>query len=139
MEFFVYSRGAIERVAPHDVPHAIISITSTPDDVARLPGTESCRGVLRLAFLDVDAAPGGDDTGLFSRDQARAVCDFIDMHRAHLVRLIVHCDAGISRSPAIAAGIAVCLGQSDEEFFRRYQPNRRVYRMVIDEWRRRRG
>jgi len=48
MEFFVYSRRAMEAVAPHELPHIVISITSGPEDVARLRSNERCKGVLRL-------------------------------------------------------------------------------------------
>jgi hypothetical protein len=36
MDLFVYSRHALDAARPHEVPHIIISITSSPDDVARL-------------------------------------------------------------------------------------------------------
>lgn len=32
-------------------------------------------------------------------------------------QIIVHCDAGYSRSPAVAAALAKALRESDEEFF----------------------
>lgn len=139
MEIFVYSRGAIERLAPHDVPHVIISITTTADDVARLPSGDQCKGVLRLAFLDADAPRSDDATGLFSTEHATAICDFVEQHRRVVRRIVVHCDAGLSRSPGVAAALAVCLGGSDEEFFRRYRPNMLVYRRLLEEWRLRHG
>ncbi|MDI3282146.1 hypothetical protein [Polyangium sp. 15x6] len=54
MEIFVYSRGAVERVAPHDVPHVIISISSSEDDQARIPASPHCH----LGPLRRGAAPG---------------------------------------------------------------------------------
>jgi hypothetical protein len=38
-DLFVYSRAAIERIAPHEAPHVVISITSSPDDTARIPAS----------------------------------------------------------------------------------------------------
>jgi predicted protein tyrosine phosphatase len=139
MDFFVYSRGAIEALPPHDEPHVIISITTTPDDVARLRIGTSCRGILRLSFFDVEVPVDSDRDGVFGLDHAGAICDFVELHRGSVSRIVVHCDAGISRSPAVAAALAVCLGESDDEFFRRYRPNMLVYRTLLDEWWRRRS
>lgn len=132
MEFFVYSRGAVERMAPHDVPHVIISITTTADDAARLAPAAMCRGVLRLSFPDADLAAGYPD--VFDADDANAICDFVQLHREQIARIVVHCDAGVSRSPGVAAALAVCLGQDDAEFFRRYRPNMHVYRTLLNTW-----
>lgn len=135
MQIFVYSRPHIELLAPHeDARHVIISITTTPGDVARLPVCAQTLGVLRLAFfdLDVQVAGAGEDQ-LFSRAHAALVWDLLALHEPMLERVIVHCDAGYSRSPAVAAAIARVYDGDDAQYFRRYQPNRRVYRMLIDE------
>jgi hypothetical protein len=39
-----------DRVPPHNVPHVIISITTTSADVAKLPPSSACVGILRLSF-----------------------------------------------------------------------------------------
>jgi predicted protein tyrosine phosphatase len=135
MQFFVYSRAHIEQTSPHDdVPHVIISITTTPQEVAMLPVCDQTRGVLRLSFYDLDQrAPGVTEDALFSPEHAQRIWDCVAEHRASIERVIVHCDAGYSRSPAIAAALSLVLEGTDEEFFRRYQPNRRVYRALINE------
>jgi predicted protein tyrosine phosphatase len=134
MEFFVYSRGAIERLPPHDVPHVIISITTTADDQARLPPSPMCSGVLRLVFPDLDE-PRPDFPGeIFGPDHANAICAFVEQHRDQITRVVLHCDAGVSRSPGVAAALAVCLGEDDAELFRRYRPNMRVYRTILNAW-----
>lgn len=134
MEFFVYSRRALEAVQPHEVPHVIISITSGVEDVARLRTNEHCRGILRLSFPDADVASDRfTDADLFSKHHARQVWDFVLRHRDAVKRVVVHCDAGISRSPAVAAALARALGGDDAEFFAgKYQPNMRVYRLVLE-------
>ena len=115
------------------MPHVIISITSSPDDVARLRSTPACRGILRLAFLDADAASDSHaEAALFSEEHAARVWSFVREHRAGIERIIVHCDAGMSRSPAVAAAISKALTGDDTEFFGgRYRPNLRVYRTLL--------
>lgn len=135
MQFFVYSRAHIERTSPHDdAPHVIISITTTPQDAAKLPVCATTAGVLRLSFYDLDQLlPGVTEDELFSAEHAKQIWDFVAQHRAAIERVIVHCDAGYSRSPAVAAALSRVIEGTDDEFFRRYQPNRRVYRALINE------
>lgn len=133
MRVFVYSRPAIEAIAPRDVPHVIISITTAVDDLAKLRTNENCRGVLRLSFVDQDVVlPEFPDRILFGEEQAREVWRFIDEHRDHIDELLLHCDAGQSRSPAVAAAIARDATGDDNEYFRRYRPNMRVYRTLLE-------
>ena len=140
MEFFVYSRPAIERVPAHDVPHVIISITTTADDEARIPPSPQCRATLRLVFLDADQPGDGfPESALFSNEHADRVWNFVLDHRPHIARIILHCDAGVSRSPGVAAALAKVLVGDDSEFFNRYHPNRRVYTTLLSRYRERFG
>ena len=133
MEFFIYSRPAIERVAAHEVPHVVISITTTEDDRARLPASAQCRGVLRLSFPDLEnAIPGIGPDELFGSAHADQIWDFVQRHRGQISRIVLHCDAGLSRSPGVAAALARVLVGDDSEFFQRYHPNMRVYRVLLD-------
>lgn len=134
MDFFVYSRNALDAARPHEVPHIIISITSSPDGVARLRANKTCRGVLRVSFPDADVPSDQHAEGvLFSREQAMKVWTFVQQHLPEIERIIVHCDAGVSRSPAVAAALARVLNDDDAEFFGgRYRPNMRVYRTLLE-------
>ena len=134
MQVFVYSRRGLEAARPHEVPHVIISITSSPDDVAHLRANETRRGVLRLSFPDVEVASDrfGEDE-LFSPVHAARIWSFVHEHRAQIERILVHCDAGFSRSPAVAAAISRVLNGDDAEFFGgRYKPNMRIYRTLLE-------
>lgn len=88
--------------------------------------------MLRLSFADIDRPSAG--AVMFGAEHARAICAFVSEHRSSIECVVVHCDAGFSRSPAVAAALARCLGQDDAEFFRRYHPNMHVYRTLIDAW-----
>jgi predicted protein tyrosine phosphatase len=136
LDLLVYDRTGIERLEPPPVPHAIVSVTSAPDDRATFPESASCRGVLRLAFLDVDVViPRVREEDLFSAVQARRVWDFVLAHRGGVDRMLVHCDAGKSRAPAIAAAIAKIFDGDDARWFAAYTPNPRVYQTLLDVYR----
>lgn len=45
--------------------------------------------------------------------------------------LLIHCNHGMSRSPAVAAAIAKVKYKDDSEWFTRKVPNRRVYRLML--------
>jgi predicted protein tyrosine phosphatase len=130
MRAFVFSRGAIEAIRPFEEPHVIVSITSALEDQARLPIHEQTRGVLRLSFADRDE-PSFEGERLFDADDARAIWALLREHRDAEV-LVVHCDAGLCRSPAVAAAVSRALNGDDEEFFRRYRPNMRVFRTLLE-------
>jgi predicted protein tyrosine phosphatase len=139
MVLFVYSRAGLEAGRPHEVPHAIISITSHAGDVAHLRPNATCRGILRLSFVDAEA-PSDQHTeaSLFSSEQADLIWSFVSRHLPDVERVIVHCDAGMSRSPAVAAAISKALTGDDAEFFAgRYRPNMRVYRFMLEAYARR--
>lgn len=149
MDFYVYSRLGIEHTPAHEVPHAIVSIRSPGDPAeVKLRTNEHTKGVLHLQFHDIDdlspkdleevKAAGMDENlnldpkTLFTEDMGRQVVQFVLAHKDHVERFLVHCDAGLSRSPGAAAAIAVMVGQSDENFFKRYYPNRKVYRFILN-------
>jgi predicted protein tyrosine phosphatase len=135
MDFFVYSRKEIERVRPHEVPHIVISITSTREDVAVLRASDHCRGILRLSFLDADERSEPVVSGeLFSLDQARQIWTFVERHQRDVQLILVHCDMGISRSPAVAAALALVLNGNGDEFLLadQYVPNTLVYRLLLE-------
>lgn len=131
MDCTVYSRGAIERVPPQEVPHVIVSITSHHSDVARLPEAPMCLGVLRLSFADADVQQD-PPLVLFDRERAIEIRDFVLAHRDRAELVVVHCDAGLSRSPAVAAAITRALGGDDTPWFKRYRPNALVYRKLLE-------
>lgn len=133
MDFVIHSRKRIESMPPPEAPHLVISITTSPLDQARLPATPACLGILRLAFFDSDLPPEDDGPeGLFSQADARQIWDFVLAHQAQVTCLVLHCNAGVSRSPGVAAALARVLLGDDADFFARYQPNSRVYRILLD-------
>lgn len=74
----------------------------------------------------------GQEVKTFDEGMAKSVKEFM-VRNAAAKTVIVNCEAGISRSAGVAAALSKVLTRDDEEFFRRYVPNRLVYRKIIEE------
>lgn len=112
--------GAPERTA-------LISIMDHERDcIERYPAPR----VLRLCFDDADNRSFWQN--LITEEQADAICWFVLRYAREIDTLIIHCTAGASRSPAVAAGILKGLRQDESPIWENpaYHPNPRVYRMV---------
>lgn len=122
-----------------DRPWAAISISTYRDEFAKL---NSCQrvGLLQLAFADIDThravfseVDEGDATqALFGVVEANQILDFVNEHWDNIDTLLVHCEAGVSRSPATAAAISKIKFGKDDVWFKNYIPNRRVYRVLLE-------
>jgi len=106
MNVYVTDRAGARTLRPSH-PFVWISI-STPGDPAAVV-SEGHRGVLRLWFHDLDTAPGeafGKVYGphrLFNDRMAHEVIRFVSAAiRVGIQDFCVHCDAGVSRSGAVA-------------------------------------
>lgn len=105
---------------------AMISITENAADRADLHGW---RDVLRLAFHDIDVIDTSGEYTLMSADQAHQIVDFIDRLAPEIAGVMVHCNAGISRSAAVARWIA---GRYSLPFNWQYTLyNKYVYRLLV--------
>jgi len=74
--------------------------------------------------------------GLFSHEQALQIVDFVEGIKDKVKGFLIHCEAGVSRSAAVAAAIELMLNGSSDRIFndRRYSPNMYVYTKLIQEW-----
>ena len=126
MELRVLSREAVERYRPERV-EVCISISDPLASPAMLsPGFAA---VLRLAFSDIVAVQCAEDI-LFSPEQASAIVEFVDRWR-HADRLVVHCHAGLSRSPGVALGLCDRYGWSVDAFEAEFPYWNRLVRQVL--------
>jgi predicted protein tyrosine phosphatase len=113
-----------------DVPWACVSIADTKEDLPRLH-RQRRKAILRLAFADIECPVPG--YLLFSTGQAHDILDFVTRHWRRIRTLMVHCRAGLSRSPAVAAAVARLKLGDDSEFFEPpYLPNPWVYRTLLE-------
>jgi predicted protein tyrosine phosphatase len=129
------------------IPHAIISITDPKYDLPEFEPNECRIAVLGQRFYDIDFSKKiiADDEseirrlygfGLFTDEQADEIVAFVRQHQKRIKLMLVHCDAGVSRSSGVAAAILKATTGSDERIFndRRYLPNMWVYRKVLNAW-----
>lgn len=136
MKFEVMDRFDATKYAnsSHDEKAIIISISSKfckpprmyPDRNGIHNGVE---GIIFLSFNDEEV---GFDA--IQGHHAKRIIDFVDEMAPKVDKIIVHCDAGVSRSAGVCAAIQKYLGYDDFSIFDnpRYCPNMRCYRTVLE-------
>jgi predicted protein tyrosine phosphatase len=134
-EVFVRSKGHAAMFTS-DVPFAAISVSTHAGEWPQI-SEENRVGLLRLDFADKDMIKETTPEviakyNLFRPDQAQQILDFIGENWDKVEAFLVHCEAGLSRSPAIAAAITKIAGGDDAYYFRHYTPNRYVYRTILE-------
>ena len=113
-------------------PYAIISIMTHGIQKAELARNEHCQGILRVNFPDfVKPMENWEETELFNPGIATEIWSFLE-GLPPIQALVIHCEAGVSRSPAVGAAIAKVLGQDHEDYFQKYHPNPLVYRVMLE-------
>lgn len=116
----------------HDAPSAIISISDPNMIYTTRPfcsAENRVIAILALTFCDADKPEkdiygnDADESDLMSQEDARKVVQFVNLHVEK--HIIVHCDAGISRSAGVGAAISKYVTGDDSVFFNsgRYYPN----------------
>jgi predicted protein tyrosine phosphatase len=133
MNILVTDRQSIEHGFLVRSSYALISIRDIGAKHARIPKPTALRAVLHLAFDDAEPSAAmrlPPQVRAMDKPQAEQIWRFVDQHKAHVGAFVVHCHQGVSRSPAVAAALAVYLGQDDRPFWREYMPNRHVYRLL---------
>jgi predicted protein tyrosine phosphatase len=149
MHIAIASRLVVERVsALIKTPHAIISITDPDSGLPSFAPNENRLGILHLQFYDLEDISEEMSLkdaveyvtmfghGLFKDEQAAEIVDFVEGIRDRAKGILVHCEAGVSRSAAVAAVIELVLNGSNERVFndRRYSPNLYVYSKLLKAW-----
>ncbi len=94
--------------------------------------------ILHLSFSDADSEGldvyGNcvDESDLMTDEDARRVAEFVEAHKDAFI--LVHCDAGISRSAGVAAAILKHYTGDDSRVFKsgRHYPNMWCYRKTLN-------
>lgn len=127
-QLIVLSREEVERYEPRR-KEICISISDPYAKPARL--SPRFKAVIRMYFSDVTERGDPLDV-LFAPDHASAIREFID-GAPEFDRIILHCNMGMSRSPAVALGLCDLNGWATAELERKHPSWNRLVRMVMRE------
>ena len=135
MEICVCGREEIERGLLVRTDYVVISIRDPGRPRAKVKPQCGLRDTLFLAFHDV--APSANfelppEARPITPTQADQICAFVRKHEAAVGAVVVHCEQGMSRSPAVAAAISDALGLDARQFWQLHTPNAYVYQTVAD-------
>ncbi|MFJ8528641.1 hypothetical protein [Bacillus sp. NPDC094106] len=96
----------------------MIRIADKDGELPPLENPSQYKGILELYFYDLHMTEDEWKKSnlvkynIFSKCQARHLFSFVEQHRK-ADSFVIHCGAGVSRSPAIAIGVAKHLGDND--------------------------
>lgn len=107
----------------------VISITDRKNKFVKLEHLKSKDLALFIRFDDVEKGESGEITDKDAQD----IIKFINENIDDTVTIIVSCDGGVSRSPAVAAAISLMLGIDDYDIWTNgwFCPNETVFACMI--------
>ena len=129
---------SLARITTHEEPYAVISITDPHLKHPQLAESPHCKAVLRLMFSDVSSdfpALRGPTVHIaaFTPETAREIVNFVQEQMKNDVRLlVVHCEAGMSRSARVATAISQFYNHDETHFLVHHRPNSNVRRLVLE-------
>lgn len=127
MGFVILDRPAV-RERTFDEPYAVLSIRSPGTREVEIAESPECRGVLRLEFDDLQAPSSVGE--VFAGWHARAAVEFVAALHPEVRLLVCQCEAGISRSAGLAAGLSLWLNGECAWMDEHFVPNPRVRELV---------
>ena len=133
MEFYVYSRQKAKSESYRlKVPTLIISITDPLSTLNTFSQNRNIVSICRVQFDDVTRENAGPDDILMRVQDAQKIRDYVRAYADKVECIIVHCEAGISRSAGVMAAIQKYLLGDDSEIFNSnlYLPNEHCYRLM---------
>lgn len=134
LDIIVADRESVEAGLLVRSAWAIVSIRDPRSRRVRIPRQRSLVDVLELAYHDAEPVTNlklPADVILMSADQAKAIWSFVERVRPRVKTLVVQCEQGMSRSPAVAAALSHALGLDVERWFEEYLPNRHVFDLML--------
>jgi len=135
-----------------DKKHIIISIISpqlygNPIKKVGFKDNPKRIATLHLQFYDIDSSKeltkmsynelvAQYGPGIFSEYQAQQIIDFVEKYKDQVELIVIHCEAGISRSAAVGAAIMKQLTGDDSKIFnnKMFLPNMFIYSTILKTW-----
>ena len=97
-----------------------------------------CKGTGKIGiFADINdghcySCTDKMDIKVFDESYAKQILDFVKKYEEFVDLIVVHCEAGISRSAGVAGALSLILNGEDQYYFDNYLPNVLVYRKIIN-------
>lgn len=135
MKIRIASRSEIQSGIRMSRPYLLISIYDSKKELVYLPPTTMRLHWMGMSFDDAEPISGFMPTNppkYMNQYHANEVWAFLRKHWGKCDQLVIQCEQGVSRSPAIGAAIARCLNLPAERFWQEFQPNKYVYDLVME-------
>lgn len=113
--------------------HPKTLMISIRDNGSRIP--HFVKDNLVIFYFEFDDIEEGDTRGIpISNNQASDIAAAVNNFKDRVDCIVVHCEAGISRSAGVAAAIGMALNSDDSFVFNdgRFNPNRTCYKKVME-------
>jgi predicted protein tyrosine phosphatase len=131
MKFEVLSRQNAKKMSfKQDIDDCIIiSITDIDKDINRFATNSHIKDVCRVQFDDVEI----DEIGHIEKSDAEKIISFVNKYVNEVDKIIVHCEAGVSRSAGVCAALMQIINGDDMEIFNnpKFCPNMTCYRAIM--------
>lgn len=159
MKFVVMSRRDAVQYSyiTHIEKSVIISICDSYDLAPKFKRVNSngIKDILSLSFDDVQLPSGASERYIWKKDEgllldtldntpyvvisekdAKDIVSFVKKWYDKVDTIIVHCNAGISRSSGVCAAIMKAMTGDDSQIFEspKYMPNTTCYKVVLEEF-----
>lgn len=132
MQFRILSRTGAKSYFYHPLDHdcVVISITDIDSDPVHFAQNNRIKAILRRSFADTDA----NVPNAMQKEDADRIVEFVSRWKDQVEEIIVHCEAGISRSAGVCAALMLWLNGTDSPIFDNayFHPNMRCYRLVLN-------
>ena len=136
MKIFVMNRKEAINFCkyPHLAQFVIISISTPYEEYNNAPFSGTTNNVVDICpvqFFDLDNTYP-IKKGLMEYRDAKKIVDFVSRYKDKII--IVHCDAGQSRSAGVAAALSKYYNNDDSEYFDnpRFTPNMWCYNLMLN-------
>lgn len=136
MKFEVMNKKQARRYSfsSHEDKSIIVSISNWgEEDNSFHLGENNIKAILFLSFDDIEATNDKNEHPI-TKEDAKRVEKFVNKYKNKVDKIIVHCEAGVSRSAGVCAAIMKALNGDDWEIFDnpRFCPNMTCYNTVLE-------
>jgi len=129
-DIIVMSRSEARRFSFNkNIPPCIIISIDTDGVHNNLNRNQNIKAVKNFTFDDIE-----DGDNAITHGQANAIADFVKRWIDRVDTVVVHCDAGVSRSAGVGAAIMKWANNDDSLIFDngKFCPNMRCFRFMLN-------